>query len=340
MVRGAGPMIARPVVHVRRCGGGIGRIPAGAGDVGGVVMSRAGAHPTESDAAAHESRLDRWLAPDDRRALSKLIDDLLTVLAIAFTLLLILQFVVPLPRWLYRQVNLIGIIIWIIFAIDFGVRLALARSKLDYLKHNWLSAIAIAMPALRVFRVVRLFAVMRSGANADVIVGFNRGRRVIARLAQRGGSLYVIGLTIVVCLLTALGEYLLERTHKDADITTYGEALWFVAGTLTTVGTEDDPVTVEGRILAVLLMMYGLGLAGWITAQVASILLGQGGQLGGSGGGGESAPDAPATGSTAGQTAEAAASPATGGSNATDGTGLGAAAAVDAPPGGEATRAG
>ena len=37
----------------------------------------------------------------------------------------------------------LGLVIWALFAIEFGVSLLLAPSKLDYFKRNWLKAIAL-----------------------------------------------------------------------------------------------------------------------------------------------------------------------------------------------------
>ena len=45
-------------------------------------------------------------------------------------------------------------VIWMIFIADFALKFTLAPQKLQYLKTNWLTAIALALPALRVFRIV------------------------------------------------------------------------------------------------------------------------------------------------------------------------------------------
>jgi voltage-gated potassium channel len=56
-----------------------------------------------------------------------------------------------------------------------------------------------------------------------------------------------------------------------ARINTFGDALWWSMSTVTTVGYGDEsPVTGEGRMVAVLLMVGGIGLVGAVTATMAS----------------------------------------------------------------------
>jgi len=51
--------------------------------------------------------------------------------------------------------EIIGTIIWVIFILDFALEFVLATHKVAYLRHNWLAAISLLVPALRVFRVFR-----------------------------------------------------------------------------------------------------------------------------------------------------------------------------------------
>ena len=57
-------------------------------------------------------------------------------------------------------------------------------------------------------------------------------------------------------------------------IASYGEAVWWTAMTLTTLGTDYFPKTSEGRLLCWLLAVYAFAIFGYITAIVARFLLG------------------------------------------------------------------
>jgi len=68
-----------------------------------------------------------------------------------------------------------------------------------------------------------------------------------------------------------LGVFLFEAGENKA-IGSFGDALWWAVVTATTVGYGDvSPITVEGRIIAVVLMLTGIGIIGVFTATVASV---------------------------------------------------------------------
>jgi len=55
-----------------------------------------------------------------------------------------------------------GTVIWAIFLLEFGLRLALAPDRLRFLRTNWLSVIALAAPAFRLVRGFRLLRFARA----------------------------------------------------------------------------------------------------------------------------------------------------------------------------------
>ena len=74
------------------------------------------------------------------------------VLGFAWLVLLVVDLI-----WrLNPLLQVISNVIWIIFTVDFVVTFTLAPHKLVYLTHNWLTVISLALPALRVFRIVRV----------------------------------------------------------------------------------------------------------------------------------------------------------------------------------------
>ena len=216
-----------------------------------------------------------YLDADERHAIGHLADLALALLALVFLGLLVVEFTVSLSPVGSRRLHLAMLAIWAIFAVDFFVRWALADSKLDYLRRNWLSGLAITLPAFRAFRVLQALRIAGSVPLTHAIAVSNRGTGALRRLVGAGGAAYIFALTAVILVLTAVGMYVLERRAPGANITSVAQALWWSAATLTTVGSELYPVTEEGRILAVLLMLYGLGFAGYITATLAALLLGR-----------------------------------------------------------------
>jgi voltage-gated potassium channel len=81
----------------------------------------------------------------------------------------------------------------------------------------------------------------------------------------------ILPLLIYVC---ALGVYDAEHKAPGANITNFGDSIWWAFVTICTIGYGDYyPVTFEGRAIAVLLMVAGLAFISVITVSVATMFL-------------------------------------------------------------------
>ena len=59
----------------------------------------------------------------------------------------------------------------------------------------------------------------------------------------------------------AIGVYLVEHKHVGANITSLGDTLWWAVVTITTVEYGDYyPVTLAGRLIAIIVMLSGIGI--------------------------------------------------------------------------------
>jgi voltage-gated potassium channel len=68
-------------------------------------------------------------------------------------------------------------------------------------------------------------------------------------------------LIALIIIFGAIGVYLVEHEHKGANITNLGDAFWWAFETVTTVGYGDyTPVTLVGRVIAVIVMFSGIGI--------------------------------------------------------------------------------
>ena len=80
-------------------------------------------------------------------------------------------------------------------------------------------------------------------------------------LQEKNTILSALILTLSVIILGAIAEYLAEYNYPGANITNLGDALWWSATTMTTVGYGDyTPITPLGRIVAVIVMFAGIGI--------------------------------------------------------------------------------
>jgi voltage-gated potassium channel len=178
-----------------------------------------------------------------------------------------------------KLLETVGTVIWVIFIAEFAVRLLIAPKKLAFLKHNWLTAIALVVPALRVLRLGAIFRAARALRSLRLIriVGTaNRSMNALRRTLARRGFGYVAAFTLLVLLLGAAGMLNFEPASEvPGGFTSYGDALWWTAMLLTSIGSQFWPSTTEGRVLTVLLSLYGFATFGYITATFASFFVGR-----------------------------------------------------------------
>lgn len=198
-----------------------------------------------------DRQLERW----ERRTNTTLI--LAAVLFLAAYAWPILQ--PDLPRWASRTSALLTVTVWIVFAVDLIVRLFLAERRWAFLRRNWLDLVTLAVPMLRPLRALRVLVALN-------VLG-RRGRTFV-----RGRVVaYVAAAVAVVGFVAALAVLDAERANPQANIKTFGDALWWAATTVTTVGYGDRfPTTAEGRFVGVGLMVTGIALVGVVTAALAS----------------------------------------------------------------------
>ena len=146
-----------------------------------------------------------------------------------------------------------------VFALDYLVRIALARRRWHFVRTHLLDLVVLALPMFRQLRALRLIT---------VVTVLNRQLRDDARGRV---VFYVVGTVALIAFVASLAVLDAERYAPDASITSFGEAVWWTITTISTVGYGDRyPVTLEGRIVAASLMVAGIALLGVVTASLAS----------------------------------------------------------------------
>lgn len=154
--------------------------------------------------------------------------------------------------------------VWAAFGLDFAARIALADTRGDYVRRHWYDVALIVLPVLRPLRLLRLLALAR-------ILNRSAAGSLVGRVTT-----YVVGTAVTAMALGAIAMLDAERGAEGANITSFGDALWWSSTTVTTVGYGDSyPVTTEGRVIAVALMVVGIAMVGAITASVAAWMVAQ-----------------------------------------------------------------
>jgi voltage-gated potassium channel len=173
--------------------------------------------------------------------------------------------------------QVINTCIWALFILDFLLNFFLAPQKITFLKKNILTLISLAIPAVRIFRVARLLRAMRAirGLRLVKVIGsLNRGMRSLSATMNRRGFSYILGLTLIVLFTGAAGMYAFEN-QAGTGLNSYGEALWWTAMLLISIGSDYWPQSAEGRTLCFLLSLYGFAVFGYFTATLATFFIGR-----------------------------------------------------------------
>lgn len=169
--------------------------------------------------------------------------------------------------------EMISLIIWGIFILDFMIKLLLAPAKGAFFRKNWLTAISLVIPALRLFRILRVIRLLRGWRVIKIVASLNRSMRSLAATMQRRGFGYVMALVVIVTFGGAAGMYAIEKNNPGFE--NYGMALWWTAMRVITAGSDFWPATAEGRVLAFVLSVFGYAVFGYVTATLATFFIGR-----------------------------------------------------------------
>jgi len=162
--------------------------------------------------------------------------------------------------------------ICVLFLLDFLVTLARSQDKRRYLlTWGWLDLVS-SIPAIdvlrwgRAARVLRILRVLRAVRSAKILAEF-----ILRKRAQSG---LLAALLLAIVLVTFCSIAILEVERDNANIRGADDAVWWAIVTITTVGYGDKyPVTPEGRAIAVVLMIAGIGVFATVSGFVASWFL-------------------------------------------------------------------
>ena len=187
-------------------------------------------------------------------------NETLTFLALAFLVAFSYPaFVNPVPSSTQTLLNIVQWVSWVAFATDLIYGLSTAKSKKNYLKKHPLEVAAVLLPFLRPLRLMR---VISFGGLAIQKVAIGR---------QFAITIKVFLASIFVAYISAVQITITERAVEGSNIKNFGDGIWWAITTVTTVGYGDRyPTTLEGRFIAVALMIMGISLMGVITASVAA----------------------------------------------------------------------
>lgn len=185
---------------------------------------------------------------------------------------LLAQTLFRLPPEVSTLLDYIDLFVCLIFLSEFVISFRRAPSKLAFMKWGWIDLIA-CIPAwdalrwgrlIRVVRILRLLRAFRSTRSLLTFLYRDRNKGMVATAA----------LTVCLVMISASIAILLFENDPASTIKSPFDAVWWAISTVTTVGYGDKvPVTVEGKFVAMVLMLVGIGLFGVLTGLFARLLV-------------------------------------------------------------------
>lgn len=209
-----------------------------------------------------------------------IIDDLFMIfLALVSVCLLIFEVVSVQTIEQQKVLDYADLTIASIFLCEFIYNFTKAKDKRSFFKGHWwelLASIPVTSEAtqalrglrlLRLIRLIRLLRVIRVAARIKILIDASD------KMAKHSYVINIVFAIMFVIMSGSLGFHYFEY-GVNPNIHNYFDSVWWAIVTVTTIGYGDIyPITVMGRILAIILMFTGIGILSLLTGAIASYFI-------------------------------------------------------------------
>ena len=171
--------------------------------------------------------------------------------------------------------NIIDLLLWGVFVVDYGWRFFLSKEKWRFIIENIFDLLAI-LPLNAIFTVFRLGRIFRLARLTKLlkltrllrIVGLTgKLEKKVSKLLRTNGLIYILYVNIFIVLV---GSSILSVVEEKS----FSDSLWWALVTVTTVGYGDIvPVSLFGKWIAVLLMLVGISTIGMLTSTLTNFFV-------------------------------------------------------------------
>jgi voltage-gated potassium channel len=209
------------------------------------------------------------MKPEDRdemnvQRIERITEIPMLLLALAYIPVFIVSYMPDVSPSTHEAARIAEYLIIAAFAAELLVKLVVAERKIAFLRSHWLDVVIVLLPFLRPLRFLEV---------ARVLPFLLRGAAGLRRILGPYHGVYVLLIGSLAVFIAAIAVAVFEE-RANGQIQGFGDALWWAIVTITTVGYGDvAPVTLEGRIVAALLMVVGIALFSILTAGIAAFFV-------------------------------------------------------------------
>ncbi|MDU1539567.1 MAG: ion channel [Paeniclostridium sordellii] len=197
-------------------------------------------------------------------------------LSLAIATILIVQLTLKLGYNSEIILTNIASTIWAIFVIDFVIRFFISTDKKIFIKNNIIDLISI-IPFHTFFILLSNLGVFHLGSKYIILLKLVMVLRIVAivkrsnsnfyRFMRTNNFSYTLFIALIIIFLSSIDMSYFEKWN-------IGDSLWWSIVTVTTVGYGYIcPKTFSGRIVASILMIFGIGFIGSLTSTLSTYFI-------------------------------------------------------------------
>jgi voltage-gated potassium channel len=204
------------------------------------------------------------------------IETVITILVGISVIFIVIDYVYQLPSEQEIFIYVFDLAIVAILIADFCRRLrASSEGYKQFILKHWYEIPAMLPVVL--FALLETHTVIGAALRGIGLIPLFRIVRFFFRtttIFQRSKLAYLIAFSSGSIIVGAFAEFIVESPNPDSKITNLGEAFWWAIVTVTTVGYGDVyPITIEGKIIASVLMIVGIGVLGTFISTLGAALI-------------------------------------------------------------------
>lgn len=201
---------------------------------------------------------------------------IMAFLSLAIATILIVQLTLKLGYNSEIILTNIAYTIWAIFVIDFVIRFFISTDKKIFIKNNIIDLISIIpfhtffilLSNLGVFHLYSKYIILLKLVMVLRIVAIvKRSNSNFYRFMRTNNFSYTLFIALIIIFLSSIAMSYFEKWN-------IGDSLWWSIVTVTTVGYGYIcPKTFSGRIVASILMIFGIGFIGSLTSTLSTYFI-------------------------------------------------------------------
>ncbi|MDE0196313.1 MAG: ion transporter [bacterium] len=206
----------------------------------------------------------------------RLVESALALVVLASIGVLVAETTVDRSSTAFQRLRTVDLVIWAVFCFEYAARLVVARPRRKYVFSFFglvdLLAVLAGIPAIAGLRSVKILRILRAVRVLKLVRLSSAVDRFKAAFTDIRDELAIyLGATAVLTFVASYGIYEFEHEVNP----NYGnifECTYWAVASMTSGAEGYAPITVGGKLLAMVVVLFGLGIVAVPSGLMASAL--------------------------------------------------------------------